>query len=432
MAQLKYQRPTGTHDLYPAAGRWVDDSDRSALVEETFRGLCRVYGYGEIRTPVFETTDLFTRSIGEGTDIVSKEMYSFTTKGDDALTLRPESTAPVLRAYVENSLYARGGVTKLFYIATHFRYERPTKGRYRQHVQLGVEALGSDDPALDAEVIELALAFYRKVGLPDLTLKLNSVGSLLSRAAYLTALKAYVEPFLGEFSEEGRARFAHNPLRMLDTKNPRELEILSDGPRLAAYLSDDERAHFETVCRYLQDAGVPYELDPYLVRGFDYYTKTAFEIQSPAIQTAQNALGGGGRYDRLVAEIGGPDTPGIGFGLGLERVLLVLQEVGAEMPLPGGPTAFIATLGARARPVGVRILSELRASGISADIAYGSQSMKAQMRGADRARARYAVILGDDEVDQNVVQLKSLADGWQHAVPVAEIAEWLSGGRKPT
>ncbi|MBV9848842.1 MAG: histidine--tRNA ligase [Armatimonadetes bacterium] len=432
MPQLKYQRPTGTHDLYPGAERWVDDSDRRAALVETFRHLCRVYGYGEIRTPVFEATDLFTRSIGEGTDIVSKEMYTFTTKGGDSLTLRPESTAPVLRAFVENGLHARGGVTKLFYVATHFRYERPTKGRYRQHEQLGVEALGSDDPALDAEVIELALAFYRRIGISELTLKLNSVGSALSRAAYLTALKAHVEPHLGEFSEEGRARFAHNPLRMLDTKNARELEILRAAPALTEYLSDEERAHFETLCRYLQDAGVPYDLDPYLVRGFDYYTKTAFEIQAPSIQTAQNALGGGGRYNRLVSEIGGPNTPGIGFGLGIERTLLVLQEIGADMPPAPGPVAFLVTQGERARPVGVRILAELRASGISADTAYGASSMKAQLRAADRARARYAVILGDDEVAQDVVQLKSLTGGWQHAVPVAEIAEWLSGGRAPS
>jgi histidyl-tRNA synthetase len=390
-----------------------------------------VYGYGEIRTPVFETTDLFIRSIGTGTDIVSKEMYTFTTKGDDSLTLRPESTAPVLRAYVQNALYARGGVSKLFYIATHFRYERPTSGRYRQHEQLGVEALGSDDPALDAEVIELALAFYRQIGIPELVLKLNSVGSSASRADFLQALTAYTEPYLAEFSEEGRARFAHNPLRMLDTKNPRELEILRDAPKLLAFLTVEETQHFETLCGYLQDAGVPYEIDPYLVRGFDYYTKTAFEIQSPSVQTAQNALGGGGRYNQLVEQIGGPPTPGIGFGLGIERALLILQKINAEMTLPTGPTVFLVTLGERARRLGIKTLAELRAVGISSEAAYGSSSMKAQMRAADRAGARYALIIGDDEADHGVVQLKSLHDGWQHAVPVAEIADWLSGGRTP-
>lgn len=431
MAQLKYQRPKYTHDFYPGAASWEEDSDRAALLEETFRALCHLYGYGEIRTPVFETTELFTRSVGAGTDIVAKEMYTFTTKGDASLTLRPESTAPVLRAYVENSLYARGGVSKLFYLASHFRYERGQKGRYRQHEQLGVEALGSDDPALDAEVIELALAFFRRIGIRTLTLKLNSVGSTSSRAEYLHALKAYVEPHLAEFSEEGQARFAHNPLRMLDTKNVRELEILQSAPRLAEFLSDDEQEHFDLLCRYLTDAGVPYDLDPFLVRGFDYYTKTTFEVQSPDLGPTQNALGGGGRYNKLVAEIGGPETPGIGFGLGLERALIALQSIGAEMPPPPGPTAFLVTQGERARRLGVKILAELRASGIASEASYAASGMKAQMRAADRARARYAVILGDDEADQSLVQLKSLTDGWQHAVPVAEIADWLSGGRTP-
>ena len=290
---LKYHRPRGTHDLFPDAPGWEDDSARCQYLEDQFRALCRLYGYGEVRTPVFEETELFKRSVGEETDIVSKEMYTFLDKSDRSLTLRPESTAAVLRAYVENSLYARGGITKLYYCASHFRYERGMKGRYRQHEQLGVEALGADDPALDAEVIGLALAFFRSVGVRNLTLKLNSVGSFESRAAYLIALKAYVEPYLPEFSAEGQGRFHANPLRLLDTKNARELEILAEAPVLAAHLADDERAHHEALLGYLKDAGVAYEPDPFLVRGFDYYTKTAFEIQSPDLG-AQNALGGRG------------------------------------------------------------------------------------------------------------------------------------------
>ncbi len=296
---LKYQRPKYTHDLFPGAPDWLDDSERVQVVEGQFRALCRLYGYSEIRTPIFEATDLFVRAVGEGTDIVSKEMYTFVTKGGDSLTLRPESTAPVLRAYVENGLHAQGGVAKLYYAASHFRYERGQKGRYRQHEQLGVEALGSDDPALDAEVIGLALSFFQTVGIRNLTLKLNSVGSIESRARYLVALQDYVRPFLGEFSEEGRARFDHNPLRLLDTKSTRELEILAKSPQLASYLTEDEAQHFHALCRYLDAMGVAYTLDPYLVRGFDYYTKTAFEIQSPDLG-AQNALGGGGRYNKLV------------------------------------------------------------------------------------------------------------------------------------
>ncbi len=423
---LKYQRPKNTHDAYPAAPAWEEDSDRYNHVEGEFRALCRAYGYGEIRTPIFETTDLFTRSIGEGTDIVSKEMYTFTTKGGDSLTLRPESTAPVLRAYVQNALQTQGALTKLYYIAQHFRYERGQKGRYRQHEQLGVEALGADDPALDAEVIELALSFFRRVGIPNLTLKLNSVGSTESRARYLSALKDYVAPFLSEFSGEGQARFENNPLRLLDTKNPRELEILADAPQLVTHLSDDEAEHFATLCRYLDEAGVAYQLDPYLVRGFDYYTKTAFEIQSPDLG-AQNALGGGGRYNKLVEEIGGSPTPGIGFGLGVERILIALQTLGAEMPVVPGPMAFIVVQGDAARPVGVSLLARLRAAGITASMEYGTHSPKAQMRAANRARARYALILGDDELAQGVIQFKNLADSWQYTVPLAEAVEWFEG-----
>jgi len=416
---LKYQRPRGTHDFVPDAPKWVNDSARCLYLEEQFRALCRLYGYDEVRTPVFEATDLFKRSVGEGTDIVSKEMYTFETKGGDSLTLRPESTAAVLRAFVENSLYARGGVTKLYYCASHFRYERPQEGRYRQHEQLGVEALGTDDPALDAEVIGLALAFFRNVGVRNLTLKLNSVGSIESRAAYLVALKAYVEPFLPEFSAEGQARFHTNPLRLLDTKNAHELDVLSGAPKLSAHLTDDERAHHEALVGYLTDAGVAYQPDPYLVRGFDYYTKTAFEIQSPDLG-AQDALGGGGR--------------GIGFGLGVERALIALQSLAVEMPPAAVPTAFIVIQGDLARPVGMKLLADLRAAGISAQTEYGGRSMKAQMKAADRAHARYALILGDDEIAAGTLQLKSLYDGWQHHIPLAEAVEWLEGGanRRPS
>ena len=421
---LKYQKPRGTHDLFPGASDWADNSERTEWVENAFRTLARAWGYGEVRTPLFESTELFKRSVGEGTDIVSKEMYTFTTKGGDDLTLRPESTAPVLRAYLENGLPAQGGTSKLFYIAQHFRYERAQKGRYRQHEQLGVEALGSDDPALDAEVIQLAIAFFGRVGIQNLTLKLNSVGSAETRAAYLVALKAYVAPHLAEFSEEGQARFERNPLRLLDTKSPRELEILADAPHLTDYLSQDEAQHFARLRGYLDDAGVAYQIDPALVRGFDYYTRTAFEIQSPDLG-AQNALGGGGRYNRLVEDLGGPPTPGIGFGLGVERVLIALQALNVEMPLASGPMAWVVTMGDAARPVGVRLLAELRAASISADTEYAARSLKAQMKAADRARARYAVLVGDDEIAQGVAQLKNLEAGWQHTVPLGEVVAWL-------
>lgn len=423
---LKYQRPRGTHDLYPNAKDWADDSERTNYLEGEFRALCRSYGYSEIRTPLFEATDLFKRSVGEGTDIVNKEMYTFEDKSGRSLTLRPESTAAVLRAYVENGLPAQGGITKLYYSAAHFRYERSEKGRYRQHQQLGVEALGSDDPALDAEVIQLALAFFKRIGIQTLTLKLNSVGSSESRARYVVALKEYVQPHLAEFSEEGKARFENNPLRLLDTKSPCEIEILADAPHLASYLSEEEAAHFAQLRSYLDSANVAYQLDPHLVRGFDYYTKTAFEIQSPDLG-AQNALGGGGRYNKLVQEIGGPASPGIGFGLGVERALIALQSLGVEMPLAPGPMAFLVTQGDAARPVAVALLSRLRAAGITASMEYGARSLNSQMRSANKHRARYALILGDEEVIAGVVQVKNLADSWQHSVPLSEAVGWFEG-----
>jgi len=425
MGKFKYSLPRGTHDIYPGADGWEHDSIRWNVLEEIWRDVCRIYGYHEIRTPMFESTDLFKRSIGDGTDIVNKEMYTFEDLGGRSLTLRPEGTAGVLRAYLDTSLYARGGVTKLYYINEHFRYERPAAGRYRQHVQFGVEALGTDDPAIDAEVIQMMLAFYRRAGVTRFTIKVNSVGSTESRAAYVAALKEFVAPYLSEFSEEGKARFEGNPLRMLDTKNERELAILANAPKLTEYLLDDERSHFDAVCGYLADAGLSYEVDPYLVRGFDYYTKTAFEVQSPDLG-AQNALGGGGRYNKLVEDLGGPPTPGIGFGMGVERVLIALQQLGVDMPLPPGPTAFVVTLGDSAKKAGIKLLSDLRAAGIAAEIEYGGRSMKAQMRSANDSKAKYALILGEDEVAAGTVQVKNMVDSTQEAVAIGEIVGRLS------
>ena len=421
----KYQRAKGTHDLYPGAPAWEDDSVRWNVVENAFRELCFLFGYSEVRTPVFESTDLFKRTIGEETDIVSKEMYTFQDQGGRSLTLRPEGTAPTLRAYVDSPLSTQSGVAKMYYITSVFRYERQQRGRYRQHQQLGVEAIGSEDPALDAEVIQMAMMFFRKIGIKNLTLKINSVGSIASRAGYLSALKAYVEPFLGEFSAEGQGRFAANPLRLLDTKNVRELEILSDAPRLKDFLADDESAHFNSLTGILTSLGITYTVDPYLVRGFDYYTKTAFEIQSPDLG-AQNALGGGGRYDKLVGEIGGNPAPGIGFGLGVERALIALQAIGAEQAIPDGPRVFVVTQGDAARAPAFQLLSRLREHNIASDMDYSSRNMKAQMRTADRTRAEFAAIIGDDEAEQHTVQLKNLASREQVTLPIDNVVSYLT------
>jgi len=275
-------------------------------------------------------------------------------------------------------------------------------------------------------VIQLMLAFFRKAGVARFNVKINSVGSTASRAAYSVALKEYVAPSLSEFGDDGKKRFENNPLRMLDTKNPKELEILANAPKLSEYLLPEEKEHFDAVCGYLADAGMTYEVDPYLVRGFDYYTKTAFEVQSPDLG-AQNALGGGGRYNKLVEDLGGPPTPGIGFGMGVERVLIALQQLGVDMPLPPGPTAFVVTLGDGARKAGIKLLSDLRAAGVAAEIEYGGRSMKAQMRGANDSKAKYALIMGDDEVAAGVVQVKNMADSSQEAVAVGELIGRLAG-----
>jgi histidyl-tRNA synthetase len=396
-------------------------------VEKIFRETCRCYGYREIRTPVMESTELFTRSIGEGTDIVSKEMFTFTDRGGRSMTLRPEGTAPAVRAYIEHKLYTENPVTKLYYIASIYRYERGQRGRYREHQQTGVEALGSQDPALDAEVITLALEFYRRLGITETELRLNSVGCPQCRPLYREALLSYARPLLDQMSSENRMRFEVNPLRMLDSKDERDRRLLANVPKLTEYLCEECRTHFEALQELLGTLDVRFTLDHHLVRGFDYYTKTAFEIISPELG-AQNVIGGGGRYDGLVEECGGPPTPGIGFGIGTERCLIVLDQLGKELLLEDeAPKAFLAVMGEAARPVAVKLLDQLRRAGIAAEMDYLSRSLKSQMRHADRIGARFVLLLGDEEVAQKVVSVKDLrAGGEQRAVPWEDVLDLLA------
>ena len=386
-----------------------------------------MYGYEEIRTPAFEQTDLFKRAVGEGTDIVGKEMYEFQTKGGDDFTLRPEGTAPALRAYVEHRVYIERPVAKLYYLASIFRYERQQKGRYRQHHQVGIEVLGAKGPDVDAEVIALAMAFFTRLGIQRLTLKLNSVGTKESRAKYVDALRDYARPYLSEMSEDNQRRFEQNALRMLDSKSERDQELLKDAPLLSNYLDDESRAHFDALQQLLTNMGIGYEIDPRLVRGFDYYVRTAFEIQSPDVGS-QSALAGGGRYDALVEELGGPPTPGIGFGLGIERTLIALQTAQVFMPDAPGLTAYLCPLGETARKACVLLLAQLRASRIACDMDYARRKKMAQMlEAADFARARYALVIGDDEVRDGTVQVRELKTQQKETVPVAEIAAFLHG-----
>jgi histidyl-tRNA synthetase len=423
---MRYSKPQGTHDILPPGKDrtdWVDDIRKWHWFESVFRDLTTAYGYEEARTPMFESTSLFKRAVGEGTDIVHKEMYEFETKGQDHFTLRPEGTAPVLRAFVENHMHLDRPVSKFYYIAEIFRYEAPQKGRYRQHHQFGVEVLGAEGPDVDAEVISLAMAFFRRVGVERLTLKVNSVGTVETRARYVQALRDFAEPLLPRMSEDNRRRFRENALRMLDSKDERDQELLAGAPLLSEFLDDGCRAHFDGLLEHLTALGIRYEVDPRLVRGFDYYTRTAFEVQSPDVG-AQSTLTGGGRYDRLVEDLGGPPTPGIGFGLGIERALIALQNAGLPVPEWPGLTAFLCPLGDAARKAAVPLLARLRAAGIAADMDYTGRRLKVMFEQADLTRARYAIIFGDDELAAGTVQLRDMKTKDKRDVPVdALIAE---------
>jgi histidyl-tRNA synthetase len=418
----KFQAPKGTHDVYPGAQKWWENTRLWNHVESVFRELTALYGYEEIRTPVFESTNLFKRAVGEGTDIVSKEMYTFESKGGDSLTLRPEGTAPALRAYIENSIYAEGGVAKLYYIGSIFRYERPQEGRFRQHTQLGVEALGSRDPRIDAEIVNLALSMYRRLGLNRLVTKVNSVGCPNCRPVYREKLLDFARPFFDEMSADNQRRFNENPLRMLDSKDERDIALFENAPKLIDSICDECAQHFEQFKTNLSALGAEFELAPRLVRGFDYYTKTAFEIQSPDLG-AQSTLCGGGRYDGLVQMLGGPSTPGIGFGMGIERTLIALQKIGVALDAPGGVKAFLVTQGEAASNAALPLLTKLREAGIACDADFAGRSMKAQMRAANKSGAPIALILGDSEIQNSEIQFRDLRSSEQRTLNLDDVID---------
>jgi histidyl-tRNA synthetase len=423
---MRYAPPKGTYDILPSApGRdAVQDSSNWQWLESNFRELCRLYSFSEVRTPIFEAHELIHRSVGEGTDIVAKETFDFVTKGGDHLTLRPEGTAGVMRAFVTNRLYVERPINKLFYIGPNFRYERPQKGRYRQHHQAGAELLGAAGPEADAEIIALACAFYARLGLTDLTVKLNTVGTPESRAAYVEALRAWAEPLLPQMSADNRRRYDENALRMLDSKEPQDIALLSSAPALRDYLDAPSQEHFAQVKHYLTALGLAYDEDPRLVRGFDYYTHTVFEIQSSVL--GDKALGGGGRYNGLIEAVGGPATPGIGFGLGLERVLLALEELKALESTAPTLGAFLCPLGDAARERCVSLLAELRRAGIAADMDYTGRRMKVMLEQADQNRARFAIILGDDELANGVATVRDMQTKTQETVSLDILVDQLT------
>ncbi len=410
-------RPRGTEDILP------DTIDRWYRLEAVAREVSRLYGYREIRTPVFEHSELFNRGVGDTTDIVEKEMYTFTDRGGRSVTLRPEGTAPVVRAFLEHHLEAGGLPVKLFYFGPMFRYGRPQTGRLRQFHQFGVEAFGSRDPALDAEVIAMAMDLCSRLGLRDLELHLNSVGCPACRPQHREELQAYLRPHFQELCPTCQGRFERNPLRIFDCKSPVCQEIVAAAPTVAASLCPDCSSHFGRVQEHLRDLGLDFIIDAQLVRGLDYYTNTAFEIMVQGIG-AQNSIGGGGRYDGLVAALGGKPVPGIGFGLGLERVLLALAAQGRE-PLPDrGIDVLVITAGSGVDRAAVRLLAHLRAGGLSADRDYLGRSVKAQMKFAGRYPARLALILGEEELSRGVAGVRRLDTATQEEVPLEAVVAY--------
>ncbi len=401
----------GMHDVLP------EESPRWQWVERVFREVSERFGYEEIRPPLVEAAQLYVRSIGESTDIVGKEMYVFTDRAGEELALRPELTAGVVRAVVQHGLLARRSLWRLWYYGAVFRYERPQKGRYRQFHQYGVECIGSPYPESDAEVILLAVAVLRELGIADYRLQLNTLGSPAVRQRYRTALVAYLESVREKLSPESQLRLERNPLRILDSKDERDQALLRSAPLLIEYLDAESREHFEALCRMLQQQGVPFELNPHLVRGLDYYTHTVFEFVSSRLG-AQNAFGGGGRYDGLVESFGGPPTPAVGFSFGVERLLLLLPE-----RTPDGAVEIYVARAEVEPEVALSLLEELRRAGYRAVGDLQRRSLKAQLREADRLGARLAIILGRTEWQQRRLVLRDLRNGQQWECPVQELGE---------
>lgn len=406
--------PRGTKDILPdSVGDWN-------YVEGEIRELCRRFGYSEIRTPIFEHTELFQRGIGEGTDVVDKEMYTFTDRGDRSITLRPENTASAVRAYLQNKLYAESNLVKLFYIGSMFRYDRPQAGRMREFHQFGVEALGEANPAVDAEVILLAMSLLEGLGLKDLELSINSVGCPKCRSKYRTMLQDFFRDKLDDLCEDCRSRFDRSPLRILDCKKDSDKPYMADAPKITDCLCDECSDHFAKLKEHLANAGISFQHDPRLVRGLDYYTKTAFEIKYPPLG-AQSAVAGGGRYDGLIEEMGGNPTPAVGFATGLERLLLALESQNLLPEKNRSVDAYVVALGEAAQSEGFKLLNNLRKAGLSAAMDFAGRSMKAQMKQANKLGARYALILGDDEIAEGVVMLRSMSDSQQEKVALAEV-----------
>jgi histidyl-tRNA synthetase len=420
--------PKGTYDILPRGNLkdpWTVTANWHAI-ERVAREVAALYNFAEIRTPIFETSELFHRGVGETSDIVSKETYTFPDRENRSLTLRPEGTAGVVRAMIESgALNDQGARAKVYYIGPNFRYERPQRGRYRQHHQFGVEAFGVAEPEQDAECILLQMDFYRRCGVKDLSLRINSLGDRESKQAYRDALVTFLSPKSSQMSEDSQRRLSENPLRILDSKDPRDVEAVKGAPPAMEYLSARSKSHFDKVASLLQQAGVPFTVDGSLVRGFDYYTDTLWEVIAGGLGS-QNAIGGGGRYDNLVEMLGGRATPGVGFGSGLERLLIALEGQGVIIPRSAKPLVWLIAHGDAAREANAALLRELRDAGVAADADPSGRSVKAQFKMAEREGAAFALVTGEDELASRTVVLKNLNTREESKVSRAEIVARLS------
>ncbi|EUJ31849.1 histidyl-tRNA ligase [Listeria floridensis FSL S10-1187] len=418
---MEIQLPRGTRDILP------DEVASWHFLEEKFRSICENYRYSEIRTPIFEHTELFERGVGDSTDIVTKEMYTFADKKGRSLTLRPEGTASVVRAFVEHKMF--GDVNqpvKLYYNGPMFRYERPQGGRQRQFTQMGLEAIGSDDPSIDAEVISLAMNFFRSIGLKNISLIINSLGDKESRLKHREALIAHFEPRIDEFCSDCQARLYKNPLRILDCKTDHAHPLVASAPSILDFLNEESKDYFAKVKSFLDAIGINYTVDPTLVRGLDYYNHTTFEIMSDEEGFgAKTTLCGGGRYHGLVQEFDGPDTPGIGFGMGVERVLLALDKAKIEIPDANPLVCYVIAAQPEVEEKIVQLVNRLRMHGISAEKDYQKRKLKGQLKDADRKKAKYTVIIGEDELRTGEYTLKDMATGKQFLVTEDELITTL-------
>lgn len=419
--------PRGTQDILP------QDSAKWRYIENRLHTLMELYNYKEIRTPIFESTELFARGVGDSTDVVQKEMYTFKDKGDRSLTLRPEGTAAVVRSYIEHKMQGEPNQPiKLYYNGPMFRYERKQKGRYRQFNQFGVEAIGAENPSIDAEILAMVMHIYESFGLKHLKLVINSIGDSESRKEYNEALVKHFEPVIDTFCSDCQSRLHTNPMRILDCKIDRDKEAVKNAPRITDYLNNDSKSYYEQVKLHLDNLNISYVEDPNLVRGLDYYTHTAFElmIDNPEYDGAITALCGGGRYNGLLQLLDGPDETGIGFALSIERLLMALDEEGISLDVSEDFDLFVVTMGEDADRYAVKLINDLRRNGIKVDKDYLNRKIKGQMKQADRLNAKYTVVIGDQELENNEIGVKNMISGESENVQLDELVNYFKSRKE--